>query len=98
MKLYIHTDIEGARQAIVRKDEIPPFKIPGPYTLGLVGGPGLRPGNPVRGDDFRELVYEILCRGYDYELQQLPVWPMEPGRRRPVLTKGQRRQLDQQQK
>lgn len=81
---------EGARRALQRLDEIPPFKIPGPYRVGLVGGPGQTPANPVEGDDFRRCVYEVLCRGYDYELQQLEVWPMEPGRRQPVRTKGQR--------
>ncbi len=89
---------EGAKRAVARRDEIPPLKIPGPYTVGLVGGPGQQPADPVTGDDFREVVYEILCRGYDYDLQQLPVWPLEPGRRRPVLTKGQRRALEQQEK
>jgi hypothetical protein len=89
---------EGAKRAIARKEEIPPFKIPGPYTVGLTTGPGQPPIDPVSGGDFRELVYEVLCRGYDYELQQLPVWPMEPGRRRPVLTKGQRRRLEQESK
>lgn len=89
---------EGAKRAIARKEEIPPFKIRGPYTVGLTTGPGQPPISPVSGGDFRELVYDVLCRGYDYELQQLPVWPMEPGRRRPVLTKGQRRRLEQESK
>lgn len=87
---------EGAMRAIERKDEIPPFKIEGPYKLGLTSGPGKPSASPVEGDDFRELVYQVLCRGYDYELQQLPVWPMEPGRRRPVRAKGQRRRLEQE--
>jgi len=86
---------EGAKRAIERMDEVPPFRIEGPYTLGLVGGPGQQPSSPASGEDFRDLVFEVLCRGYDYDLQQLPVWPMEPGRRRPVLSKGQRRAQEQ---
>ena len=82
---------DGAKRAIARRNDIPPYQIPGPYTLALVAGPGKQASNPATGEDFRDLVYEVLCRGYDYELQRLPVWPMEPGRRRPVLSRGQRR-------
>jgi D-amino peptidase len=89
---------EGAKRAIGRIGEILPYKIEGPYTIGLTNGPGQTPASPITGNDFRQVVYEVLCRGYDYELQQLPVWPLEPGRRRPVLTKGQRRRLEQEQR
>ncbi len=85
---------EGTKRSIERLDEIPPYKIEGPYTLGLCASPGHVPGDVLEGDDLWDLVYERLCRGYDYALQELPVWPLEPGRRRPVLTKGQRTQLE----
>ncbi len=85
---------EAARRGVERIDEIPPFKIEGPYSIGLVGGPGQVPSSPVEGDDFREVVYEILVRGYDYELQQQEPWPMMPGRDGVFLTKGQRRAME----
>ncbi|MGC9316755.1 MAG: M55 family metallopeptidase, partial [Armatimonadota bacterium] len=78
---------EGAERAIRRMGEIPPFIIEGPYRIGLVSGPGQLPSSPTEGDDFREVVYEILNRGYDYDLQQQDPWPMDPGRRRPVRTR-----------
>ncbi len=81
---------EGAKQALARIDEIPPFKIEGPYSVGLVPAPGEIPTDPVEGEDFRECVYQLLIRNYDYELQQLDSWPLEPGRRGPVLPKGLR--------
>jgi len=89
---------EGAKRAVGRKDEIPPFKIAGPYTVGLAPGRGKPPANTAQGDDFRDIVYEILCRNYDYDLQKLPVWPLEPGRRRPVKAKGQRAQEEREKK
>jgi len=89
---------QGARRAIERLDDIPPFKIDGPYRIGLVGGPGQIPQNPVEGDDFRDTVYEILSRGYDYDLCKEDPWPMMPGRDGNFLTRGQRRALEQQEK
>ncbi|MEA3400209.1 MAG: hypothetical protein U9R79_03090 [Armatimonadota bacterium] len=50
----------------------------------------------LRGEDFRQVVYEVLNRGYDYDLQQQDPWPMEPGRRRPVLTCGQRSRVEEE--
>jgi D-amino peptidase len=88
---------KAARRAIERVDEVEPFTIGGPYSIGLVGGPGQIPQNPTEGDDFREVVYEILVRNYHYDLQQQDPWPIEPGRRQPFLTKGQLRQREQQQ-
>ena len=89
---------EGAQRAIERLDEIPPFKIEGPYRIGLVGGPGQIPQNAVEGDDFRDTVYEILSRGYDYDLCKEDPWPIMPGRDGNFLTRGQRRALEQQEK
>lgn len=86
----------AARRAIERVDDIPPFKIEGPYSIGLVSGPGEVPANPVEGDDFRDVVYEILVRNYHYDLQQQDSWPIEPGRKLPFLTKGQLRRLEQE--
>jgi len=87
---------DAAKRAIERIDEIPPFTIEGPYSIGLVGGPGQVPQNPTEGDDFRDVVYEILVRGYDYDLQQQDPWPIHPGRDGVFLTKGQRRQMEQE--
>ncbi|MFW6156455.1 MAG: M55 family metallopeptidase [Armatimonadota bacterium] len=87
---------DAARRAIQRIDEIPPFTIEGPYSIGLVGGPGQIPQNPTEGDDFRDVVYEILVRNYHYDLQEQDPWPIEPGRRRPFLTKGQLKRLEQE--
>ena len=89
---------EAARRAIERIDEIEPYKIEGPYRIGLVNGPGEIPTNPLEGDDFRDVVYEILVRGYDYDLQQQDPWPIYPGRDGQFLTKGQRKAQEQEQK
>lgn len=87
---------DAARRAIERIGEIPPFKIEGPYSIGLVGGPGQVPSSPTEGDDFRDVVYEILVRNYDYDLQQQDPWPIYPGRDGVFLGKGQRRALEQE--
>ncbi len=87
---------EGAKRALGRIDDIPPFTIEGPYRIGLVGGPGQVPASPTEGDYFRAVVYEILRNGYDYDLQQQDPWPMEPGRDGSFLTRGQRRAMEQQ--
>lgn len=87
---------DGARRAIERLGEIPPFKIEGPYRIGLVSGPGQIPQSPTEGEDFRDTVYEILRRGYDYDLANEDPWPLMPGRDGVFLTRGQRRALEQQ--
>ncbi|MGD9494753.1 MAG: M55 family metallopeptidase [Armatimonadota bacterium] len=88
---------EGAQRAIERVSEIPPFRIEGPYRIGLVGGPGQIPASPVEGEDFRDTVYEVLRKGYDYDLCREDPWPLMPGRDGVFLTRGQRRALEQQQ-
>ena len=87
---------DAARKAIERVGEIEPFKIEGPYSIGLVSGPGQIPESPTEGDDFRDVVYEILVRNYDYDLQQEDAWPIYPGRDGTFPTKGQRRAMEQQ--
>jgi len=78
----------GAKRAVERRREIPPFTIESPYKLGTPPRPGVPPTKLNEGDDFRELVMEVLCRGYHYDLQQEEIWPMEPGHRVPPLHKS----------
>lgn len=78
---------EAARRAIERRDEVPPFKIAPPYRIGTPPRPGEPPQALLEGEDFIQVVRKAACRIYDYELQDLPVWPMEPGRRGPALPK-----------
>ncbi len=92
------TICDAAYRAIERIGEIEPFKIEGPYSIGIVNGPGQIPANPTEGEDFYDTVYEILVRNYDYELQTLASWPIHPGRDGQFLTKGQRKALEQESK
>ena len=85
---------EGAKRAIERRDEIPPFKIDPPYRLGHPPRPGEPPTQVREGDDFIDVVKESLCQTYDYELQELAEWPMEPGYRTPALPKGLRKRIE----
>ncbi len=89
---------DGAQRAIERLGEIEPFKIEGPYRIGLVSGPGQIPQSPTEGEDFRDTVYAILSRNYDYDLAQEEAWPLMPGRDGVFLTRGQRKALEQQEK
>jgi D-amino peptidase len=84
----------AAKRAIARRREIPPFAIKPPYKIGFPPRPGEPPKKIWEGQDFVKLVREILCNTYDYELQDLPVWPMEPGWRTPALPKVLRKRQE----
>ena len=77
---------EAVTRGLERRDEIPPFVIEPPFHFGPP------PGEPVEGDNFVEIVKQRLCNLYDYELQDLDPWPMEPGHREPALPKPLRKQ------
>ena len=81
----------AAKRAIERRDEIPPFKIDPPFRVGFPPKIGDLPATLTEGEDFVQVVKEGLLRNFDYELQDLPVWPMEPGRRGPALPKSLRK-------
>jgi len=88
----------GAKRAVERRGEIPPFRIKPPYKLGFAPRPGVPPARVLEGDDFRELVMKILLNGYHYDLQKLPIWPMEPGHRIPALHKSLLKKWEEEQK
>ena len=89
---------EGVKKGLDRRREIPPFKIHPPYKIGHPPAPGKPPAKIYEGNDFIKLVREICCNIYHYELQDLPVWPMEPGYRIPPLPKPLLKQLEEKQK
>jgi D-amino peptidase len=78
----------GAARAVERRGEIEPLRVEPPYRIGFASRPGVPPTDVVEGDDFVDTVYRILCRGYHYDLQREPIWPMEPGHRVPALHKS----------
>jgi len=78
----------GAKRAVERRQEIPPFTIEAPFRLGHPPRPGVPPEKLEEGEDFRDLVKQILLRGYHYDLQEEEIWPMEPGNRVPALHKS----------
>lgn len=80
----------AAKTAVERRDEIPPFRLQPPFRVGFPPRPGEPPAKVTEGDDFVAVVKQILCAGYDYDLQDLPVWPMEPGHRQPPVHKSLR--------
>ena len=86
----------GAKTAVKRRQEIRPFTIRPPYRLGFPSRPGVAPEKVMEGEDFRDLVMRFLCQGYHYDLQQLPVWPMEPGYKVPTIHKSLLRKWEEE--
>ena len=78
---------EGVKKGLNRHREIPPFRIDPPYKIGHPPAPGRPPAKVYEGDNFVEVVKTIACNIYHYELQDLPIWPMEPGHKQPALPK-----------
>ena len=50
----------GVAHGIRRRRQIPPFRIPGPYRMTIVGREGDQPVGPCAGDDFIQVVRDVL--------------------------------------
>lgn len=63
---------EGVARGVRRRAEIAPFRIPGPYRLTIIGKDHSESFGPCSGEDFIEVVREMLVRiGYRHGDQSL---------------------------
>ena len=62
----------GVRRGLERRAEIKPFRIDPPYEMTLISKPGQPTWGPCRGDDFIDVVRDLLrlcgCSGEDQSL------------------------------